>query len=107
MRRQRAKSQQAPQPSRNIIGERMRQARRESQPRVTQADLSARVAAYGVVINRASIGKIEQGTRIVTDYEVRAIAAALAVAVGWLVAEEEVHDEGEIVRKLRPQRRIN
>ena len=67
----------------------MRLARRNSEPRVTQLDLSARVAAYGVDLNQASISKIENGTRIVTDIELRAIASALAVSVGWLVDEEE------------------
>ena len=68
----------------------MRLARRHAEPRVTQADLSARVAAYGVQLNQASISKIEQGLRIVTDVELKAIASSLAVSVGWLIDEEEI-----------------
>ena len=60
-----------------------------AQPRVSQDDLSARVAAYGVVLNQESISKIENGTRIVTDVELKAIASALAVSVSWLIDEEE------------------
>jgi len=74
----------------NIIGDRMRSARRAQQPRVTQADLSARVEAYGVHIDRLGIGRIEAGKRIVLDFEVRAIAAALYVPVSWLLSEEDV-----------------
>jgi transcriptional regulator with XRE-family HTH domain len=74
----------------NVIAERMRLARRHQQPKVTQADLSARVEAYGVHIDRLGIGRIEAGKRIVLDFELRAIAAALYVPVSWLINEEEV-----------------
>lgn len=67
----------------------MRLARRRALPRVTQLDLAARVQAYGVPLTQATISKIEQGTRIVTDVELKAIASALAVSVGWLVNEAE------------------
>jgi transcriptional regulator with XRE-family HTH domain len=60
-----------------------------ARPRDSQDDLSARVAAYGVALNQASISKIENGTRIVTDVESKAIASALAVSVTWLIEEEE------------------
>src|SRR5579862_8177586 len=75
----------------NIIATRMRQARRQARPRVTQADLSARVEAYGVRINRLGIGRIESGSRIVLDFELRAIAAALFVPVSWLVGEDDIY----------------
>ena len=74
----------------NIVAERMRQARRQQEPKVTQADLSARVEAYGVRIDRLGIGRIEAGKRIVLDFELRAIAAALYVPVSWLIGEEEI-----------------
>ena len=50
----------------------------------------ARVEAYGVHIDRLGIGRIESGKRIVLDFELRAIAAALYVPVSWLIGEEEV-----------------
>ena len=74
----------------NIIAERMRQARLWQRPKVTQADLAARVEAYDVHIDRLGIGRIEAGRRIVLDYEARAIAAALYVPVSWLIGEDEV-----------------
>src|SRR5689334_18867413 len=79
----------------NIIAERMHLARRSQQPRVTQADLAARVEAYGVHIDRLGIGRIEAGKRIVLDFELRAIAAALYVPVSWLIGEEEVWGSAE------------
>lgn len=86
----------------NIIAERMRLVRRQQQPRLTQADLSARVKEYGVHIDRLGIGRIEVGKRIVLDFELRAIAAALYVPVSWLIGEEEIWgSEADIPR--RPQ----
>jgi transcriptional regulator with XRE-family HTH domain len=76
-------------PARNLISARMRQARRNAQPRVSQEDLAARVQASGVPLSQESISKIEQGTRIVTDIELRAIAFSLAVSVSWLIDEDE------------------
>ena len=67
----------------------MRLARRKALPRVSQQDLVERVRAYGVPITQSAISKIEQGTRIVTDIELKAIASSLAVSVGWLIDEEE------------------
>lgn len=71
----------------------MRLARRKAQPRVSQEDLAARVQAYGVPLTQSAISKIEQGSRIVTDIELKAIASSLAVSVGWLVNEEETFAE--------------
>lgn len=67
----------------------MRAARRSAQPRVTQEDLIARLATYGVMVNKATVSKIEHGTRSVTDVEVMAIAASLYVPVSWLIGEDE------------------
>jgi transcriptional regulator with XRE-family HTH domain len=74
--------------SKNVIAARLRQARREKQ--VTQVDLAALLAAYGVNVNQASISKIEAGDRPVFDYEVKAIAEALVVNAGWLLNVEEL-----------------
>lgn len=77
----------------NVIGQRMRQARQRFRPRVTLLDLSARIDEYGVHINRIVLGRIELGRRIVLDYELRAIAAALYVPVSWLISEEELWED--------------
>ena len=86
----------------NIIAVRMRTARREREPKVTQADLSTLVASYGVHIDRLGIGRIEAGKRIVLDFELRAIAAALYVPVSWLIGEVEIWgDEAGIPKRPR------
>ncbi len=70
----------------NIIGPRVRHARRKHVPAMSQDALSGRLAARGVNIGRASIAKIESGQRAVSDYELVALASALAVPLTWLLA---------------------
>ena len=76
-----ARKQQA----RNIIGERVRQARHRIDPPVTQDQLSGRLASKGVQLDRVAIAKIENGLRCAFDFEVKALAAALKVDAGWLL----------------------
>jgi hypothetical protein len=76
-------------PARNIIGVRVREARRKSSPRITQDDLSGKLAKAGVQLDRVAIAKIETGSRCAFDFEVKAIAAALGVSVSWLLDVRE------------------
>jgi transcriptional regulator with XRE-family HTH domain len=73
---------------RNIIGSRVRIARRRLHPPVSQDELSGRLAAKGVTIDRSGISKIENGERYLMDYEILALAKSLQVSVGWLFGEE-------------------
>ena len=73
---------------RNLIGDRVRQARHKSKPKVTQADLLARLAVRGIELEKTTISKIEAKTRPVTDIELVAIADALGVSVLWLLGME-------------------
>jgi hypothetical protein len=77
-------SDQAPR-DKNISGSRIRQARMEFSPRLTQDQLSGRLAADGIQLDRVAITKIETGTRCVMDFELRGIARSLKVDVGWLL----------------------
>ena len=43
----------------------------------------------GVILERDCISRIENGLRMVQDFELRAIAEALGVTASWLVEEEE------------------
>ena len=63
----------------------MRKARQSHKPPFSQDVLSGRLAARGVIIDRAGIAKIETGRRYVSDFEVKALAHALSVSVGWLL----------------------
>ena len=63
--------------NRNIIGPRLKVARLKSN--LTQQQLSARLETMAVYIDRASISKIEQQRRIVTDFELLALCQILKV----------------------------
>lgn len=74
---------------RNIIGDRLKLARKRAKPPITQIDLAARLQIQGLRLEQAAISKIEAGYREVTDVEAAAIAKALGVNVGWLFGEGE------------------
>ncbi len=76
------------QKSRNIVGKRIRAARLAEKPPATQQELSARLETHGVHLSDSSIGKIENGTRPVTDVQVLAFAQSLKVSVASLFDEE-------------------
>jgi hypothetical protein len=58
-------------------------------PRVSQEDLSGRLAAKGIQITQTGISKLENRERYVMDYEALAIAKALRVSVSWLYGESK------------------
>jgi HTH-type transcriptional regulator, cell division transcriptional repressor len=72
----------------NIVGERVRTARRRTAPLLTQDELSGQLAAYGVQLDRIAISRIESGTRYVSDFEVRALSKVLRVSPSWLLGIE-------------------
>ncbi|MGB8454804.1 MAG: helix-turn-helix transcriptional regulator [Anaerocolumna sp.] len=72
----------------NLIGDRVREARHRRNPKITQLDLLARLAVRGVYMESTSISKIESYKRPVTDIELVAIAEALNVSVLWLLKKE-------------------
>ena len=71
--------------NRNIVGARVRQARKAAEPLITQTDLVARLQISGMVIDQSGLSKIENGQRPVSDVEVVALAKALKVSVAWLL----------------------
>ena len=70
---------------RNIVGARVRQARKAARPPITQTDLVARLQLSGMPIDQSGLSKIENGQRPVSDVEVVALAKALKVSVAWLL----------------------
>ncbi len=72
----------------NIIGDRVRLARKKANPPITQTDLAARLQTHGMHMERITITKIETGYREVSDIEAKAIAEALGVSISWLYGEE-------------------
>lgn len=73
----------------NLVGERVKIARRRRNPPLTQDDLSGQLAAYGIQLDRIAISRIEGGSRYVSDFEVRAFSKILGVSPAWLLGMEK------------------
>ena len=73
----------------NVVGERVRFARQRRTPALTQDELSGQLAAYGVLLDRPAVSKVESGTRYVSDFEVRALSKVLGVSPAWLLGMEK------------------
>ena len=73
----------------NIVGSRVREARKATKPQITQLDLVARLQSLSISIDQSGLSKIENGQRPVTDIEIAALAKALKVSVAWLFSETE------------------
>ena len=72
----------------NLVGDRVREARKNAKPPITQSDLVARLQTQGMKIDQSGVSKIEAGLRPVLDTEVVALARALKVSVVWLLEED-------------------
>lgn len=90
-----AKLKQAQQPRqismsfRNIIGPRVKKARHQCDPPVTQEQLAIKLQIHGWDIDRFGVSRIERGVRQVTDKELLLLSTALGVTVSWLVGETQ------------------
>lgn len=71
--------------SKNIIGNRVKEARSMHKPALTQENLAAKLDFMDIKLDRISISRIESGDRFVSDYEVVALAKALEVSLDWLL----------------------
>ena len=65
--------------NRNIIGSNVKGFRITAG--ITQDDLTARLNVLGIDIDRPMISKIENFSREIVDYEIKAIANALNVSI--------------------------
>ncbi|MBS4957668.1 MAG: helix-turn-helix transcriptional regulator [Clostridium sp.] len=68
--------------NRNIIGSNVKLLRKRLG--ITQEDLAARLNILEIDIDRPMISKIENSSREVLDYEVKALAIALKVSINDL-----------------------
>lgn len=71
--------------SKNVIGTRVKEARRMNTPTLTQENLAAKLDFMDIKLDRISISRIESGDRFVSDYEVVALARSLGVSLDWLL----------------------
>ena len=82
-------------PMKNVIGPRVRLARKQAFPKITQEDLCARLQVLGIRLERPAISKIETRYREVNDIEVLALAEALGVSAAWLLGESDKPDRAK------------
>ena len=71
--------------SRNIIGERLKEARQQFNPPLTQDQLAGRLAKAGIQMDRVALAKVEGGLRCAFDFEVKALASVLKIDANWLL----------------------
>ncbi|HAE92157.1 helix-turn-helix domain-containing protein [Tissierella praeacuta] len=71
---------------RNIAGFRVKTARLQN--KMTQKELSVKLETLAIYIDRASISKLEQQKRIITDIELIGLSQVLNVSVTWLLGLE-------------------
>ena len=69
----------------NLVGARVKLARKKASPPITQIDLVAHLQIEGMRIDQSGLSKLENGRRPVTDTEIIALAKALKVSVSWLL----------------------
>lgn len=69
----------------NICGNKIREARVVN--RISQTELAARMQVEGIILERDSISRIENGVRFVADYELRAFSKILDVSIEALLTQ--------------------
>ena len=70
----------------NISGKRIRDWRK--QRRMSQTELAAKMQMEGVILEQDVISRIENGGRLVTDYELLVFARVLGVSLEQLIEQE-------------------
>lgn len=74
--------------SKNIIGERVRELRKNYNPKLTQKELAVKLQLMGYEFSELTILRIENGKRFVPDYEVKALANFFDVSYEYLLDGE-------------------
>jgi len=71
----------------NIAGTRVKQVREKK--RLTQSELAAKLQVEEVIVEQKAISRMELGARLISDYELLALAKVLGVSVMWLLIGKE------------------
>lgn len=71
----------------NICGERLRKIRKRRG--LSQEDLAAKLQLRGLDLTQKAISRIETGSRLVTDYELKYLTEVLNIPVRLLLEEED------------------
>ena len=67
----------------NVCGKRIKEARRAI--KLTQAELAAQIQTSGIFMDQISLSRIENGSRFVSDFELKCIAVLLECSINWLL----------------------
>ena len=70
----------------NISGPRIREARVKAG--MSQEELAVRMQMDGLQMGQMAVSRIETGKRLVPDFELPLLAAALGVTTDWLLGKE-------------------
>ena len=70
----------------NISGPRIREARVNAG--MSQEELAVRMQLDGLQMGQMAVSRIETGKRLVPDFELPLLAAALGVTTDWLLGKE-------------------
>lgn len=70
----------------NISGPRIREARVKAG--MSQEELAVRMQLAGLQMGQMAVSRIETGKRLVPDFELPLLAAALGVTTDWLLGKE-------------------
>ena len=70
----------------NISGPRIREAR--VKVGMSQEELAVRMQLAGLQMGQMAVSRIETGKRLVPDFELPLLAAALGVTTDWLLGKE-------------------
>ncbi len=73
--------------SKNLIGQRVRELRKER--RLSQRALAEKLQLAGYEFSDLTVLRIEQGTRFVPDYEVAALAEFFQVSCDYLLGVQD------------------
>jgi transcriptional regulator with XRE-family HTH domain len=73
--------------SKNIIGERVKEARLNSG--LSQKQLSEKLEIMAIYVCRGSISRIESGRRLITDFELEGIAKVLNVSIEYMFSKDK------------------
>lgn len=79
-------------PSRNLIGNRLKEARKKVRPKVTQLDLIARLETKGIHLEATAVSEIEAKTHPVTDIELVGIVLEIPIKAYIDVYNSKDHD---------------
>ena len=71
----------------NISGDRVRELRLRA--RLSQSALAAKMQTEGAIIEQDAISRIENGSRLVTDYELLALTRIFGVSADWLIGSNK------------------